>query len=56
MSIEVTQVKCACADCVCIVDTKQAVQAESKLYCSEECANHHADGSGCHHAGCQCHG
>lgn len=54
--MEVKMVKCACADCVCVVETKDAVKAEDRLYCSTECADQHKDGSGCHHAGCTCHG
>ena len=54
--MDVTIVKCACDDCVCVVETKDAVKAEECLYCSPECAEHHKDGAGCHHAGCTCHG
>ncbi len=53
---DVTMVKCACADCVCVVKTDGAVEKEGRLFCSAECADHHKDGSGCHHAGCTCHG
>jgi metallothionein len=56
MTIEIKMVKCACADCVCIVEMKTAVKSEGRFYCSDECAKHHKDGSGCHHAGCTCHG
>ncbi len=54
--MEVTMVKCACADCVCVVTTKDATESEGRFYCSAECAGHHKDGAGCHHAGCTCHG
>ena len=53
---DVTMVNCACADCVCVVKTEGAVEKEGRFYCSAECADHHKDGSGCHHAGCTCHG
>jgi hypothetical protein len=54
--VDVTMVKCACSDCICVVNTKAAVIKNERLYCSKECANHHKDGAGCHHAGCTCHG
>jgi hypothetical protein len=54
--VDVTMVKCACSDCICVVNTKAAVTKNERLYCSKECANHHKDGAGCHHAGCTCHG
>ncbi|MEO1208951.1 MAG: metallothionein [Cyanobacteria bacterium J06638_20] len=50
----VTQMKCACEPCLCIVDPKQAVQKDGKYYCSEACANGHESGSGCGHTGCGC--
>ena len=53
---DVSMVKCACADCVCVVKTVGAVEKEGRFYCSAECADHHKEGSGCHHAGCNCHG
>ncbi|MDA0265706.1 MAG: metallothionein [Cyanobacteria bacterium] len=52
----VTQMKCACDDCLCIVDISSALQQEGQYYCSETCANgHSAGGSGCGHTGCNCH-
>lgn len=56
MSITVEMVKCACADCVCIVGTDKAVEAEGRLFCSDVCATHHEEKAGCDHAGCPCHG
>jgi hypothetical protein len=56
MAAEITMVKCACGDCVCVVKTDQAVTREERLYCSDACADHHKDGVGCQHAGCACHG
>ncbi|MGI8936451.1 MAG: metallothionein [Phormidesmis sp.] len=48
--------KCACESCLCIVDVSKAVQAEEQYYCSEGCANGHADNTkGCGHTGCNCH-
>ena len=54
--MEVTQQKCACADCVCIVDVDKALKKNGRNYCSEACAIGHADGAGCGHSGCKCHG
>jgi metallothionein len=51
----VTQMKCACDSCLCVVDLSSALQKDGKPYCSEACANGHAGGTGCGHAGCGCH-
>ena len=51
----VTQMKCACDSCLCIVDTSEAVEKDGHYYCSEACANGHVEGSGCGHQGCTCH-
>jgi len=56
MSVTVELVKCACADCVCIVGTDKAIEAEGRMFCSDNCATHHAADAGCEHAGCVCHG
>ena len=50
----VTQMKCACEPCLCIVSLEQAIHKDGKHYCSEACANQHQDGSGCGHTGCNC--
>lgn len=50
------KVKCACSDCVCMVQPDTAVKRDGGLFCSRSCAEHHKDGSGCGHAGCACHG
>lgn len=50
----ITQMKCACSDCVCIVDIASAVKKDGKNYCSDACANGHKEGSGCGHSGCGC--
>ncbi|MEM6835131.1 MAG: metallothionein [Sphingomonadales bacterium] len=50
----VTQQKCACEPCVCIVDIADAINKDGKNYCSDECANGHPNSSGCDHAGCAC--
>ena len=52
----VTQQKCACNDCLCIVDIDDAVKKGDQNYCSDECANGHPGGAGCGHTGCNCHG
>ena len=54
--VEVTQQKCACADCVCIVSVNDAVKKDGRNYCSDACATGHTAGAGCEHAGCACHG
>ena len=54
--VEVTHQKCACADCVCIVEVKNAVKKSDRAYCSATCADGHPSGAGCNHAGCACHG
>ncbi|MDJ0947584.1 MAG: metallothionein [Alphaproteobacteria bacterium] len=54
--VTVTQQKCACADCVCIVDMKDAVKEGDRNYCSEACAKGHPTGAGCEHTGCVCRG
>ena len=50
----VTQMKCACASCVCIVNISDAIQKDGKYYCSDACANGHPHGAGCSHHGCEC--
>jgi hypothetical protein len=56
MSATVEMVKCACSDCICVISIDKAIQREGRIYCSDECAEHHKTGAGCHHAGCTCHG
>ncbi len=56
MAVTDDQVKCACADCVCIVSVNNAIEAEGRSFCSDACAQHHEGGNGCDHAGCTCHG
>jgi hypothetical protein len=51
----VSQMKCACESCLCIVSLEKAVAKEGKYYCSEACASGHPDGKGCGHSGCECH-
>jgi hypothetical protein len=50
----VTQMKCACEPCLCVVSLEQAVQKDGKYYCSEACANGHQSGEDCGHRGCGC--
>ncbi|WP_415716524.1 metallothionein [Roseibium sp.] len=54
--VTVTQQKCACVDCVCIVNIDDAIKKNDQNYCSEACANGHTSGSGCDHQGCKCCG
>jgi hypothetical protein len=56
MSATVERVKCACSDCICVVDLKKGIERDGRVYCSDACADHHKSGSGCQHAGCTCHG
>lgn len=51
----VTQMKCACDSCLCIVTLADAVMKDGKPYCGEACASGHANGAGCGHTGCGCH-
>ena len=52
---KVTQMKCACMNCLCIVNIEAAVNKDQSYYCSEQCANGHAsDTTGCGHHGCNC--
>ena len=51
----VTQMKCACESCLCVVSLADAVQKDNKPYCSQACADGHPEGSsGCGHTGCGC--
>jgi len=51
----VTQMKCACDSCLCVVPIGDAIQKEDKYYCSDACAQGHPAGQGCGHSGCGCH-
>jgi metallothionein len=51
----VTQMKCACENCLCIVSLTEAIKTEGKHFCSKSCAEGHKDGVGCGHTGCECH-
>lgn len=42
--VTVTQMKCACESCLCIVDLNSAIQKEGKSYCSQACADGHPQG------------
>ncbi len=50
----VTQMKCACENCLCVVSLEDAIQKDDKAFCSEACADGHPNGSGCGHTGCGC--
>ncbi|MCU0544900.1 MAG: metallothionein [Oscillatoriaceae cyanobacterium Prado104] len=50
----VTQMKCACLSCLCVVNLSAAIERSGQYYCSEACADGHPNGSGCGHAGCTC--
>ncbi|HHP7231424.1 MAG TPA: metallothionein [Xenococcaceae cyanobacterium] len=51
----ITQMKCACPSCLCIVNLSDGIQKEGKYYCCDACAKGHPEGSGCSHNGCSCH-
>ena len=52
----ITQLKCACESCLCIVDISSAIQKENHYYCSDACATGHAEGTAtCAHSSCGCH-
>lgn len=55
MTTSVTQMKCACEGCLCIVSLSDALLKDDKYFCSEACSSGHANGSGCGHTGCECH-
>ncbi|WP_293128252.1 metallothionein [Microcoleus sp. bin38.metabat.b11b12b14.051] len=50
----VTQMKCACPSCLCVVSLTEAIEKSGKSYCSTACADGHPSGSGCGHTGCEC--
>jgi len=51
----VTQMKCACEPCLCIVNLEDAVQKDGHYYCTEACANGHPKGSpSCGNSSCGC--
>ncbi len=54
--MEATNQKCACTDCVCIVDVKDAVKKGDHSYCSQACADGYPKGACCEDTDCVCHG
>lgn len=50
----VTQMKCACPSCVCVVSISDAIEKDGQYYCCPACAEGHPQGPGCGHKGCQC--
>ncbi|MEM9343145.1 MAG: metallothionein [Pseudomonadota bacterium] len=51
---DVTEQTCACNDCVCVVNPEDAVKKDELAYCSDACADGHADGECCGNSGCTC--
>ena len=51
---QVTQMKCACESCLCIMSLESAINKDGKYYCCDACASGHTTGSGCGHKGCEC--
>ena len=52
----IDDVKCACADCQCMVKAGKGIEKDGKTFCCEACAEGHANSAKCEHAGCGCHG
>lgn len=52
----IDDMKCACSDCMCMVNADNAVTKDGKKFCCQECADGHAHHAGCEHQGCNCHG
>jgi metallothionein len=50
----VTQMKCACNACLCIVNLSDALTKDGKAYCSEACATGHVSGDSCGQSACGC--
>ena len=50
----VTQMKCACKSCLCIVSLSDAIVKDGQNYCGEACANGHPAGQACGKTGCGC--
>ncbi|MHC5614268.1 MAG: metallothionein [Nostoc sp.] len=50
----VTQMKCACSTCLCIVSVEDAIKKDNKYYCSQGCAEGHKTIKGCSHTGYGC--
>ncbi|MEM6613741.1 MAG: metallothionein [Cyanobacteria bacterium P01_C01_bin.72] len=50
----VTQMKCACTPCLCVVSIDDAITKEGKYYCSDACATNHSEGASCCQASCEC--
>ena len=49
-----TQMKCACPSCLCIVNISDAVANTGQYYCCDACANGQPNCPGCSHDGCNC--
>ena len=49
-----TQMKCACPSCLCIVNISDAVANNGQYYCCDACANGQPNCPGCTHDGCNC--
>ncbi|MEM9276000.1 MAG: metallothionein [Cyanobacteria bacterium P01_F01_bin.143] len=50
----VTQMKCACPSCLCIINVSNIVPKDGKYYCCDTCANGQPDCPGCSNDGCGC--
>lgn len=50
----ITQMKCACPSCLCIVDISNALQKNGQYFCSNACAEGHKNGESCCNNGCEC--
>jgi metallothionein len=50
----VTQMKCACKSCLCVISLADAIMKDDKPYCSDACAKGHVGGEGCAQTSCGC--
>jgi metallothionein len=50
----VTQMKCACKSCLCVVSLADAIMKDDKAYCSDACSKGHPAGEGCAQTSCGC--
>jgi metallothionein len=55
-NVTIDLVKCACPDCVCVLNAKEGLERDGRIYFGSACADHYENGNGCKHAGCVCHG
>jgi hypothetical protein len=52
--VNVSQMRCACPSCLCIVNPGDAVEQAGLYYCSDACAGGKGAHHSCGHKGCPC--